>query len=129
IRGQVRINSSIGGRNLAVIQATGDQPALLPSHTARTVKYHWDAPGLFFLGRAHLEIAYPTGTPRMATIERNGPLMLIVSPLLVVIPLAVGIAVVAWQVRRRHQARQEGRVAPRVRRSPVPVPTPARSAA
>jgi hypothetical protein len=94
-RGQVRENT-FTGRNVAVVQATGEQPMLIPSHTARTVSYTWEASGLLHIGSAHLEVSYPTGSSTMGTVERDGPLMIIIPPETLFVPVALLGVVLLW---------------------------------
>lgn len=128
VRGQVRIDSW-RGTNVAVLQATGDQPALLPRGTARTVSYHWKAAGLFFVGRTHVEIDYPNGTAQMQAIRTTGPLMVVVPPQTLAIPPVVAILLVVWRarVRRRRRLLEELGHGPRPqpRAAPRPVATAA----
>lgn len=77
IRGQVRMDRVWRATNAAVIQATGEEPALLPGGAAKTVPYHWQAGGPWFLGRPNLELSYADGSPSLSSSRLVGPLMLV----------------------------------------------------
>jgi hypothetical protein len=105
-RGQVRVNT-MSDKNVSVVLATGEQPLLLPSHTSRTVSYSWKASGLLYMGRSQLEVAYPTGLNKLATIERVSPMTIVIPPETLAIPLALFVLVLLWRswVRRGRLAK------------------------
>jgi hypothetical protein len=104
VRGQVRVNTW-KGKNVSVVQATGDDPLLLPRGAGRTASYKWKASGLFFLGRANLEVGYPNGTATPGVVNYKGPLMLVVPKAALAVPVVLVLLVIValyWR-RMRHK--------------------------
>jgi hypothetical protein len=123
VRGQVRVNTW-KGKNVSVVQATGDQPLLLPRGASRTATYQWKASGLFFLGRATLEVSYPNGTATPGVVQHKGPLMLVVPQAALAVPvvlLVLGVLGFYWRRMRRRLADAHEALG-RVPSGPVPVP-------
>jgi hypothetical protein len=123
IRGQVRINTW-KGKNVSVVQATGDEPLLLPRGAARTASFKWKASGLFFLGRAHVEVGFPNGTAKAGVVRYQGPLMLVVPQSALAIPavvLVLGLIVFYWR-RMRHKLAAAQEALARVPSTVVTVP-------
>lgn len=109
LRGQVRVDRALGKRtNLAVVQATGDRPQLLPRGVARTVSYTWRAGGLLAFARPSVEVAYPRGAARMDTLTAPGPTVVVVPTETLAgagALLLAGGALAARRLRRRRSSR------------------------
>jgi hypothetical protein len=126
IRGQVRVNTW-KGKNVSVVEATGDDPLLLPRGAARTASYKWKASGLFFLGRANLEVGYPNGTATAGVVRFSGPLMLVVPPAALAVPVVLVLLVIVglyWR-RMRHKLAAAHEALARVPSGVVTVPAAA----
>lgn len=97
IRGQLRVVEG-KDRVLQVLQTTGDQQVLLPTGTSRHVTWDWKPGGITWISKMHteLEIAYPDGSPKLATKTVSGPTFWLIHPMTIIIPAVLFGLIVLW---------------------------------
>lgn len=117
VTSQLRAQALLTDRNRqlrGVTPAGGPDRLLLPAGASRTLAYQWRPGGWLALVRPELEVAYPTGTDRLATATSAGRLVLVL-PWRTVLAAGALLLTAAVLIYRIVQAR-------RLARSPAPLP-------
>ncbi len=114
-RSQVRIDSAMGDKNLAIVQATkGATQDLLPQGRTKTLEYSWQSNQAFAVVTPTAEVTYNDGDQGLRPIVRQGPMVLVLHPLLAIgAGLITVVALAALAGRRPKKGLRETDPAPR----------------